>query len=387
LFFYLKHPIARRRDELKGDPLKDKEDLDKIKKWAFSSAKTSMSDVQRLVPVETMGSRMKELEKVVHIRSFPEGENIFEQDTPRRFMYLLIRGEACYSYSLPDWASQDSVLQGVLPHSLDLALHLFPGDFSMMETENADSWVSRRPMNINSGERMAEFTRRDLMTRVFPFEKHCLSLRALTKVEVVVIPLDDIGTNRNLFVLLMQAHNRRYDSWLANLPESFVSSYLCGVQWEADRRRIVNRQVNEHNFDRALPERHRVDVRSSYSDRLYHLKTKGSPSKPEPPIASRGGPRSFRAGKMTRSRHISDPDGPTDEKTSNNPSALDDDLSASQIPFNKENDIVRLMVNRFCELKRKREKKGRELVLAHPGLLAQQYQQSIKWRADSFLNS
>ena len=90
---------------------------------------------------------------------------------------------------------------------------------------------------------------------------------------------------------------------------------------------------------------------------------------------------------MTRSRHISDPDGPTDEKTSNNPSALDDDLSASQIPFNKENDIVRLMVNRFCELKRKREKKGRELVLAHPGLLAQQYQQSIKWRADSFLNS
>lgn len=216
------------------------------------------------------------------IHVIPAGGDIFKQGEPRTFLFFIIQGECVLLRKL-----RGPVADAIDIPEVDLSVHYLSGDFVFMDSESMQ-WMSGYESRVSYWNQSKPSTRRKSLTMVqqanfislrsntglfegdvpnfLEFGKHKNSLYALTRVEVLAVPLSEIAKNKGLFLGLLELSARKYPQSLL-FDHEVAQAYENNQLWQEKRVKIIKQVVRDH-FGSKLPDFYTLST-DSYVNRDY----------------------------------------------------------------------------------------------------------------------
>jgi hypothetical protein len=204
------------------------------------------------------------------IKVYQPGMEVFIQGEPREYLYLVLRGCCEFRRSFPP----DLVKEGLMPPSVEVGLVLMCGDFSFMDGED-HLWIEQLQDEDHkiAGVEEEKHVRDQRRRKYVRFDVHKNSLVAVSRVEVALVPINEIAKCMNLFVRLIRLATAMYPAPF--IPsEELVRRHYEGEKWKAERGGVL-KEIIQDREDRMLNECWYQAVDSHSSDARYQSRKPG----------------------------------------------------------------------------------------------------------------
>lgn len=205
------------------------------------------------------------------IKVYQPGMDIFTQGQPRQFLFLVVRGCAEYRRAFPPEITAD----GLMPASVEVGLTLLCGDFSFMDGED-HLWIEQMQemdAQVTGSAAESDRVRERRMRRYCRFDTHKNSLVAVSRVEVVAVPMAEVAKCTKLFQRLIRLSTERYPAaFIAS--EELVRQHYESEKWKADRKDVIKDIVSEKEA-RQLNENWYTSVNNNVADNWYVARKPG----------------------------------------------------------------------------------------------------------------
>ena len=173
------------------------------------------------------------------LKIYQAGMEIFQQDQNRQYFYLIIRG--CCEYKRK--FNGNFVEGGLLPSEIDVGLSVMCGDFSFMDGE--DHLYTEQMQEgddqmraLLSHEHANSAINKYRLEKYNRFEKHKNALVAISRVEVILIPIKEIAHCMKLFIRLLKLSTELYPKLFVS-NSALVRQHYEGVRWAQQRGRVL----------------------------------------------------------------------------------------------------------------------------------------------------
>jgi hypothetical protein len=204
------------------------------------------------------------------IKVYQPGMEVFIQGEPREYLYLVLRGCCEFRRTFP----ADLVREGLMPPSVEVGLVLMCGDFSFMDGED-HLWIEQLQDEDHkiAGVEEEKHVRDQRRRKYVRFDVHKNSLVAVSRVEVALVPINEIAKCMNLFVRLIKLATALYPApFIAS--EELVRRHYEGEKWKAERGGVLKEIVQDRE-DRMLNECWYQAIDSHVSDARYQSRKPG----------------------------------------------------------------------------------------------------------------
>lgn len=208
------------------------------------------------------------------IRTYQAGEDIFTQGQPRHHFFLVLEGSCEYVRCFPDHLETE----GIIPRVVRTGGVLLSGDFSFMDGED-HLWLQKLVKgDAVSQERASKAVQEKRKKEYCRFEEHKNSLLALTRVEVCVVPIQEIAKCLDLMKRLLTLAYVQYPVTCAR-NEDLVRKYHENRIWEKQRIAVLQ-EVVMGNEGSALQEEwfhspFNNESQDHYKSKQPHARAKG----------------------------------------------------------------------------------------------------------------
>ena len=271
---------------------RDLQELELLKQWVLGT--TDITAKQAIPKAITTNALNNDLIDSSRKLIFEYRSVIFKQNVPRRYLYIISKGEATFYRTVHNNnnnSSSSSNNNSSKEMEIDIGLRLFPGDFIMLDGEEGEKWLEisrlevdgREPINSNDDiPTIAEMRARRIQIRNDQsnrkrrktlFETHKHHLIANTYVEVIVLPLEMIAKCEPLFSTLLQISTKRYPALLTK-DESLIQGRNELVTWNENKTQIIQ-HVEAERFDAKLNEgSYNYNAKNNLTESMYDMKLK-----------------------------------------------------------------------------------------------------------------
>lgn len=205
------------------------------------------------------------------IKVLQPGMDIFTQGAPRHYLYLMLRGCAEYRRAFPPAITAG----GLMPPNVEVGLTLLCGDFSFMDGED-HLWIEQMQemdAQVTGSASDSDRVRERRMRTYCRFDTHKNSLVAVSRVEVLLVPIHEVAKCIKLFQRLIRLATEKYPTaFIAS--EELVRQHYEAEKWQIDRKEVIKDIINEQEA-RQLSESWFQSVHNNVADDWYVARQPG----------------------------------------------------------------------------------------------------------------